>query len=119
MEAKDMSAESVIAEYLRLRCDILDQFDADMFGRGLSAGAVCGRAEEAFTGAAEERLEWVASILLGTLARRDRAAAARHAAEAENIARWVAGEEFAALPSTVREWIRRDLRQLEAAIHDG
>lgn len=114
-----MEAEALTAEYLRLRCGIFDQFDSDMFGLGLSVGAAYGRVEEAFAGAAEERPEWVASILLGTLARRDRAAAARHAAEAENIARWVAGEEFAALPSTVREWIRRDLRQLEAAIHDG
>lgn len=114
-----MEAEALTAEYLRLRCGVLDQFDSDMFGRGLSAGAAYGRAEEAFAGAAAERPEWVASILLGALARRDRAAAARHAADAESLATWAAGEEFASLPRTIREWIGRDLRQLEAAGREG
>ena len=119
MEAANMEAEAVTAEYLRLRCGVLDQFDGDMFGRGLSAGAAYGRAEEAFAGAAAERPEWVASLLLGTLARRDRTAAARHVADAESLARWAAGDEFAALPPAIREWIRRDLRQMEAAGREG
>ena len=110
-----MAAEAVAAEYFRLRCGILDQFDGDMFGRGLAAGAAYGRAEEAFAGAAEARPEWVRSILLGTLARRDRTAAARYAADAEGLARWTEGADFEALPATVKEWIRRDLRQVAAA----
>ena len=116
MEAKDVAAESVTAEYLRLRCDILDQFDGDMFTRGLSAGAACGRAEEAFTDALAAHPEWLQTILLGTLARRDRASAVRHAAAAESLAEWAASDAFASLPPTVREWIRRDLRQLAAAL---
>lgn len=116
MEAKDGTAESVTAKYLSLRCDILDQFDADMFTRGLSAGAAHGRAEEAFAEAMSAHPEWVRSILLGILARRDRAAAARHAADAEGLAQWAASDAFASLPPTVREWLRRDLRQLSAAL---
>ena len=109
------AAEAETAAYLRLRCGILDQFDGDMFGGGMAAGAAFGRAEEAFAGAAAEHPEWVRSILLGTLARRDRAAAARHAEEAAELARWTEGAEFGALPATVKEWIRRDLRRAEAA----
>lgn len=118
-EAVDGTAETVAAAYLRLRCDILDQFDGDMFGRGMAAGAAYGRAEEAFAGVAAAHPEWVRSILLGTLARRDRAAAARHAAEAEGVKRWAAGEAFGALPVVVREWVRRDMRQVEAAGGDA
>ena len=46
-------------EYLRLRCGILEQVDRDMYGRGLAAGAACGRADEAF-GAARDTWRWSA-----------------------------------------------------------
>lgn len=115
MEAKNEAAEALTAEYLRLRCDILDQFDADMFTRGLSAGAAYGRAEEAFTEALSARPEWTRTILLSTLARRDPAAAARHAPDAQGLPQWTATPAFAALPPTIQEWLRRDLRQLSAS----
>lgn len=108
MDAEKAAELAVEAEYLRLRCGILEQVDRDMFGRGLAAGAACDRAGEAFSGA--ERPMWVDSILAGILARRDPEASARRSAEAESIRRWMAGGEFAALPPRVREWMGRDAR---------
>ena len=107
MEEKDTAALEL--EYLRLRCGILEQVDRDMFSRGMTCGAACDRAGEAFAGS--ERRIWVESILAGILARRDPEVAARRSAEAEAIRRWMAGEEFAALPPRVREWMGRDARK--------
>ena len=114
MEAKNEAAEALTAEYLRLRCDILDQFDADMFTRGLSAGAAYGRAEEAFAEALAARPEWTRAILLAILARRDPAAAARPASDASGLTEWTSSPAFFALPPTVQEWLHRDLRRLSA-----
>lgn len=97
-------------EYLRLRSDMLEQVDRDMFGRGMAAGAACGRADEAF-GAARDALR--RSILLGVLGRRDRKALARWEDECAAVRRWVESAEFAALPQCVREWVERDLRLAE------
>lgn len=94
-------------EYLRLRCDILEQVDRDMFGRGLAAGAACGRADEAF---AASRNVWRWSVLLGVLARRDRDALVRWGEEAEAVRSWMESEDFAALPERVREQAERDWR---------
>ena len=35
----DMDGQGLTAEYLRLRCGMLDLIDGEMFGRGLAAGA--------------------------------------------------------------------------------
>lgn len=95
-------------EYLRLRCDILEQVDRDMFGRGLAAGAACGRADEAFSG--NRHRMWAKCILLGVLGRRDREALPRWEEEREEVRLWMEGEEFAGLPRGVRERMERDLK---------
>jgi hypothetical protein len=95
-------------EYLRLRCDILEQVDRDMFGRGLAAGAACGRAAEAFSG--DKHVVWAKCILLGVLGRRDREALPRWKEEREEVKKWMEGEEFAGLPRGVKERIGRDSR---------
>lgn len=95
-------------EYLRLRCDILEQVDRDMYGRGMAAGAACGRADEAFSGGRHRM--WAKCILLGVLGRRDREALARWKEEREEAKKWMAGEEFAGLPRGVKERIERDLK---------
>lgn len=106
----DMDGQGLTAEYLRLRCGMLDLIDGEMFGRGLAAGAACGAAEEAF--GAARRPEWVRSIVLGVLARRDAEALARRAGELAEAERWVASAE---LPGTLREWVERDLRRARRA----
>jgi hypothetical protein len=111
MEAKDTAALAEEAEYLRLRCGILEQVDRDMFGRGMAVGAACGRAAEAFSGG--ERRMWTLGVLTGILARRDEAVLARWKPEADEVRRWMAGGEFAALPPRVREWMGRDARLVE------
>ena len=105
-----MGMDTETAEYLRMRCGMLDQIDGDMYGRGLAAGAACGAAEEAY-GAAPHP-EWVRSIVLGVLARRDPEALDRRAEELGEAERWVASAE---LPVTVREWVERDLRRARRA----
>jgi hypothetical protein len=117
MEAKDTAALAEEAEYLRLRCGILEQVDRDMFGRGMAAGAACGRAAEAFSG--ETRRMWTLGVLTGILARRDAAALERWKPEADEVWRWMAGGEFAALPPRVREWMGRDARLVERMIGGG
>lgn len=92
-------------EYLRLRCGILEQVDRDMFGRGMDAGAACGRAEEAY-GASPDAWRW--SVLLGVMGRRGRKALARWGMEAAAVRAWTESEEFAALPKRVREQVERD-----------
>lgn len=111
MESKAMAELAVEAEYLRLRCGILEQVDRDMFGRGLAAGAACDRAAEAFSGS--DRRMWVRGILAGILARRNPEASASRPEKAEEFRRWMAGGEFAALPPRVREWMGRDMRVAE------
>lgn len=105
--AMDDAAMRTELEYLRLRCGILEQVDRDMFGRGVPAGAACGRAEEAF-GASRDTWRW--SVLLGVLARRGREALARWGAEAAAVRSWMESEDFAALPVRVREQVERDWR---------
>ncbi|MBP5786560.1 MAG: hypothetical protein J6Y19_01900 [Kiritimatiellae bacterium] len=117
MEANDTAALAQEAEYLRLRCGILEQVDRDMFGRGMAAGAACRRAEEAFSG--ERRRIWTIGVLTGILARRDAAALARWKPEADEVRHWLAGGEFAALPPRVREWIGRDARLVERISGEG
>lgn len=95
-------------EYLRLRCGILEQVDRDMFGRGMAAGAACGRADEAFSG--DRHRMWAKCILLGILGRRDREALARWEKEREEVRSWMDGEEFTGLPRGVRERMERDLK---------
>ena len=114
MDANDMAALAVESEYLRLRCGILEQVDRDMFGRGMAAGAACARADEAFSGAG--RRGWALSVLTGILARRDAVALARWKPETDEVRRWMAGEEYVALPLRVREWISRDTRGVEAIL---
>lgn len=96
-------------DYLRLRCDILEQVDRDMFGRGMSAGAACGRADEAFSG--DKHRMWAKCILLGVLGRRDRDALLRWEEERDEVRQWMAGEEFSGLPKGVREWMERDSKR--------
>lgn len=102
------AVERAEMEYLRLRCGILDQVDRDMFGAGMPAGAACGRADEAF-GAARDVWRW--SVLLGVMGCRDRDGLGRWVEESAAVRRWMESEEYAALPSRVREWVERDWRQ--------
>lgn len=95
-------------EYLRLRCDILEQVDRDMFGRKMAAGAACARADEAFSG--DRHGAWAKCILLGILGKRDRDALSRRGEDREEAKAWMEGEEFAGLPREVKERIERDLR---------
>ncbi len=111
MDANDTTAVAVETEYLRLRCGILEQVDRDMFGRGMAAGAACGRADESFSGAG--RRIWALSILTGILARRDAVSLSRWKPETEEVRRWMAGGEFRSMPLSVREWISRDARRVE------
>lgn len=105
-----MGMDTETAEYLRMRCGMLDQIDGDMYGRGLAAGAACGAAEEAY--GAASRPDWVRSIVLGVLARRDPAALARRGDELAEAEKWAASAE---LPGTLREWVERDLRRARKA----
>lgn len=114
MESKDTAALAEETEYLRLRCGILEQVDRDMFGRGMAAGAACGRAGEAFSGGGHRI--WTLGVLTGILARRDTVALARWKPEADEVRRWMAGGEFAALPPRVREWMDRDARLAERVL---
>lgn len=114
MDANDTAVLKVETEYLRLRCGILEQVDRDMFGRGMAAGAACARADEAFSGAG--RRGWALSVLTGILARRDAGALAKWRSESDEVRRWMAGEEFKALPLRVREWISRDERRVESIL---
>ncbi len=104
------AVDAETAEYLRLRCGMLDLIDAEMYGHGLAAGAACGAAEEAY--AAARRPEWVRCIVLGVLARRDAAALARRTEELAEAERWLAE---ASLPTALREWTERDLRRARRA----
>lgn len=117
MESKDTVALAEETEYLRLRCGILEQVDRDMFGRGMAAGAACGRAGEAFSRGGHRI--WTLGVLTGILARRDAAALARWKPEADEVRRWMAGGESAALPPRLREWMERDARLMEKVLGEA
>lgn len=98
--------------YLELRCDILEQFDVDVYEKGYSLGQAASHCGETFRGHGRPE-EWVWSVILGILARRERARLHEFTRELEKVLYWSIQDETRHIPSAIWDWIRSDLRRLQ------